>query len=149
MLLKKCVVRIEMWMVIVVVGWLWQGFEVKLIVDYFDCYVKVGCVFGLLLVILIEVEDKCGGGMVVEVLLFECVIFDGVVLVILDECGQMFSLLEFVDRIVGFCDQVCDIVFVIGGVDGIDFVLCVCVDLVISFGCMVWLYMLVWVMLVE
>lgn len=40
-------------------------------------------------------------------------------------------------------------IFVIGGVDGIDLFFCVKVDVVLFFGKMVWLYMLVWVMIVE
>lgn len=58
--------------------------------------------FGLLKII--EVEDKKNVGMVVEVVLIEKVIFSGLFVCILDECGKVMILFDFVGCLVDWCD---------------------------------------------
>lgn len=136
-------------MVIAAVGRLRQGPEATLIADYLDRHAKAGRALGLPPVTIAEVEDKRGCGMAAEAALLDRVIPSDAALVTLDERGQMLTSPEFADRIAGFRDQARDIVFVIGGADGIDPALRTRAALSVSLGRMVWPHMLVRVMLAE
>jgi 23S rRNA (pseudouridine1915-N3)-methyltransferase len=136
-------------MVIAAVGRLRNGPEAALIADYLDRHAKAGRALGLPPVTLAEVEDKRGGGMEAEAPLLERAIPAGAALVVLDERGKLISSPEFAEVIAGWRDQARDIVFVIGGADGISPQLRDRADLAISFGRMVWPHMLARVMLAE
>ncbi|MTH34696.1 23S rRNA (pseudouridine(1915)-N(3))-methyltransferase RlmH [Paracoccus limosus] len=136
-------------MVIAAVGRLRNGPEAALIADYLDRHAKAGRALGLPPVTLAEVEDKRGGGMEAEAPLLERAIPAGAALVVLDERGKLLSSPEFAEVIAGWRDQARDIVFVIGGADGISPQLRDRADLAISFGRMVWPHMLARVMLAE
>ncbi|WP_135082069.1 23S rRNA (pseudouridine(1915)-N(3))-methyltransferase RlmH [Terasakiella sp. SH-1] len=74
----------------------------------------------------------------------------GAVIVALDERGKTLSSREFATKIENWQDQGRgDIVFIIGGADGLDESVRSRADLLISFGAMTWPHMLVRPMLAE
>ena len=133
-----------------VVGRLRGGPERDLIDDYLTRFDRTGRALGLGPANIIEVEDKKGGGMEAEAALLRKAIPDGALLVILDERGKVLTSPEFSKKIESWRDNSQrDLVFVIGGADGIAPSLRAEADFSISFGKMVWPHMLVRVMLTE
>ena len=97
-----------------------------------------------------EVEDRKGGGMAAESALLRNALPSGALLVCLDERGALLSSPDLADKLRGWADQGrSDVVFVIGGADGIDPSLRDEADFLLSFGPMVWPHKLVRVMLAE
>ena len=97
-----------------------------------------------------EVEDKSSRGMTAEAELLRKGMPDGALLVCLDERGRQMTSPEFAEKLRGWADQGrSDVVFVIGGADGIDPSLRAEADMLLSFGAMVWPHKLVRVMLAE
>ncbi len=132
------------------VGRLRAGPERELLTDYLTRFDRTGRVLGLGPAMQIEVEDKKNMGMAAESILLERAIPGGALMVAMDERGQMLSSPEFARALAKWRDggrQ--DLVFVIGGADGIDPALRAKADAAISFGAMVWPHMLVRVMLAE
>lgn len=133
-----------------VVGRLRGGPERDLIDDYLTRFDRTGRALGLGPAKVIEVEDKKGGGSVAEAALLRKSIPDGALLVTLDERGKLMTSPEFANKLAGWRDNSQrDLVFMIGGADGIAPDLRAEADFSISFGKMVWPHMLVRVMLAE
>ncbi len=116
--------------------------------DYLDRFAKVGRGLGLPPVTLTEVDAK-GAGMAAEGEAIARALPPGAALAILDERGRMVTSPEFAAQIGAWRDTARDVVFVIGGADGIDPALRDRADAAFSFGTMVWPHMLVRVMLAE
>jgi len=75
---------------------------------------------------------------------------DGAMIVALDERGKNFSSPEFATHLGNWRDEgVRELVFVIGGADGLDKTLCSRAGLVLSFGQLTWPHMLVRGLLAE
>lgn len=132
------------------VGRLRAGPERALIDDYLMRFERSGRALGLGPVQVHEVEDKKRTGMSGEAPLLERAIPAGALTCAMDERGKVMSSPDFADRIAGWRDlgrQ--DLVFVIGGADGIAPDLRARCDFSLSFGAMVWPHMLVRVMLAE
>lgn len=135
---------------LVVVGRLRAGPELGLIKDYLTRFDRSGRALGLGPAQVIEVEDKKGGGMAAEAALLEKAIPSGALVCCLDERGKVMSSPDFADQLGQWRDNGRqDVVFVIGGADGIDPALRERADALLSFGKMVWPHMLVRVMLSE
>ncbi len=118
--------------------------------DYLERFERSGRALSLGPATIIEVEDKKGGGMQAEAALLERAIPSGSLICILDERGKTLSSPDFATMLASWRDQGRqDIVFVIGGADGIDPTLRTKADAAISFGAMVWPHMLVRAMLAE
>lgn len=132
------------------VGRLRKSPELALIEDYLDRFGKTGRSMGLGPVQVIEVEDKKNLGMDAEAALLARAMPQGATLVTLDERGDVVSSPEFANRLAGWRDMGrSDVVFVIGGADGIAPSLRSRADWSLSFGRMVWPHMMVRVMLAE
>jgi 23S rRNA (pseudouridine1915-N3)-methyltransferase len=132
------------------VGRMRQGPERLLTTDYLERFERSGRALSLGPATIIEVEDKKGGGMQAEAALLERAIPSGSLICILDERGKTLSSPDFATMLASWRDQGRqDIVFVIGGADGIDPTLRTKADAAISFGAMVWPHMLVRAMLAE
>lgn len=132
------------------VGRLRKGPEKDLIDDYLTRFDRTGRALGLGPLQIIEVDDRKGGGMAAEAVLLEKAIPKGAVICVLDERGTMESSPKFAARLGKWRDAgQSDVVFVIGGADGIDPVFRAKADHALSFGKMVWPHMLVRVMLSE
>lgn len=132
------------------VGRLRAGPEKTLIDDYLTRFDRTGRGIGLGPARVVEVEDKKGGGMAGEAALLGRAIPDGAVVCVLDERGKVEKSPEFATRLANWRDAGRgDLVFVIGGADGIDASLRQSADHAVSFGKMVWPHMLVRVMLSE
>lgn len=124
--------------------------ERDLIDDYLTRFDRTGRALGLGPASIIEVEDKKGGGQQAEAVLLRKAIPDGALLVTLDERGKLLSSPEFANKLAGWRDNSQrDLVFMIGGADGIAPDLRAEADFSISFGKMVWPHMLARVMLCE
>jgi 23S rRNA (pseudouridine1915-N3)-methyltransferase len=75
---------------------------------------------------------------------------DGAVIIALDEGGKALKSTEFAQKLGAWRDDgVRDVVFVIGGADGLDAVVRKRAQLVLSFGTMTWPHLLVRGMLAE
>lgn len=132
------------------VGRLRAGPERDLIDDYLTRFDRTGRGLGLGPAQVIEVEDKKGGGMAGEAALLERAVPRGAVVCVLDERGKVEKSPAFAQRLARWRDTGCsDLVFVIGGADGIDPTLRAQADHALSFGQMVWPHMLVRVMVSE
>ncbi len=135
---------------VVAVGRQKSGPEAALIADYLNRFDKTGRALGLGPITLREVEDRKGGGMAAEAGLLSKARPAGSVLVVLDERGTVESSPAFAQRLAGWRDQGrSDVVFMIGGADGLDPALRSEADHALSFGKMVWPHMLARVMLAE
>jgi len=85
-----------------------------------------------------------------EAALLERAVPRGAVVCVLDERGKVEKSPAFAQRLARWRDTGCsDLVFVIGGADGIDPTLRAQADHALSFGQMVWPHMLVRVMVSE
>ena len=131
------------------VGRLRKSPELALIEDYLDRFTKSGRAIGLGPASVIEVEDRKNLGMEAEAALIERALPAGVVVVTLDERGDLVSSPEFATRLGAWRDAARDVAFVIGGADGIAPGLRAKADWSLSFGRMVWPHMLVRVMVSE
>ena len=132
------------------VGRLRNGPERDLIDDYLTRFDRTGRALGLGPASVIEVEDKKGGGKAAEAVLLERALPKGAKLAVLDERGKVMTSPDFAERLGGWRDDGAqDLVFVIGGADGIDKSLRAKADFALSFGSMVWPHMLARVMLAE
>lgn len=135
---------------ILAVGRLRAGPEKELIDDYLKRFDRTGRALGLGPAKVIEVEDKSGQGMAREADLLRRALPRGALLCTLDERGKLMSSPEFSRQLSGWRDTGRgDVVFMIGGADGIDPSLRAEADASLSFGKMVWPHMLVRVMLTE
>ena len=132
------------------VGRLRNGPERDLIDDYLTRFDRTGRALSLGPASVIEVEDKKGGGKAAEAVLLERALPKGAKLAVLDERGKVMTSPVFAERLGGWRDDGAqDLVFVIGGADGIDKSLRAKADFALSFGSMVWPHMLARVMLAE
>ena len=135
---------------LIVVGRLRKGPEATLIDDYLTRFERIGRGMGLGPVNVLEVEDKKGGGKAAEGALLAKALPDGAVLVVLDERGKLLKSPDFAQKLAGWRDQgQRELVFMIGGADGLDPALVAQADFKLSFGKMVWPHMLARVMLSE
>lgn len=131
-------------------GRLRTGPELTLIQDYLTRFDRTGRALSLGPAEVIEVDDRKGGGMAGEAALLSRAIPNGAVICALDERGVIDSSPRFADRLARWRDDGrSDLVFIIGGADGIDPALRQRADHLLSFGKMVWPHMLVRVMLSE
>lgn len=135
---------------ILTVGRLRAGPEKDLIDDYLKRFDRTGRALGLGPAKVIQVEDKSGQGMAREADLLRRALPRGALLCTLDERGKLMSSPDFAQQLSGWRDTGRgDVVFMIGGADGIDPSLRAQADASLSFGKMVWPHMLVRVMLTE
>lgn len=132
------------------VGRLRPGPEKSLIDDYLKRFDRTGRALSLGPAETVEVEDRKGGGMSAEATLLRKAIPAGALVCTLDERGKVMSSPDFAGKMADWRDAGrSDLVFVIGGADGIDPSLRAEADFSLSFGKMVWPHMLVRVMLSE
>ncbi|MCF6273016.1 MAG: 23S rRNA (pseudouridine(1915)-N(3))-methyltransferase RlmH [Rhodobacteraceae bacterium] len=135
---------------LLVVGRQRAGPEAALVHDYLQRFERIGRGMGLGPVSVTEVEDKKGGGKAGEAALLQKSLPEGAILVALDERGKLLTSPEFALKIAGWRDQgPRELVFMIGGADGLLPALAAKADFKLSFGKMVWPHMLARVMLCE
>ncbi len=135
---------------IAAVGRLRGGPERDLIDDYLARLEKTGRGLGLGLGSVTEVEDRRGGGPQAEARLILAAVPDGAALWALDERGRSMTSPGFAEAIARERDAGRrDLVFAIGGADGLDPAVRAAADRSISFGAMVWPHMLARAMLAE
>ena len=127
-----------------------NGPEKNLIEDYVARFNRSGRPLGLGPVELTELEDKKGGGKAAEAALLLKAIPQGAAVIALDERGKLQSSPDFAAHLSQICDAApSELIFVIGGADGLDPAVLQRAQSVLSFGKMVWPHMLVRVMLSE
>ncbi len=135
---------------LIVVGRLRKGPEAALIEDYLTRFERIGRNMGFGPASVIEVEDKKGGGKAGEAALLAKALPQNATLVVLDERGKLLTSPEFSSKLAMWRDAgQRDLVFMIGGADGLDKSLLARADFKLSFGKMVWPHMLARVMLTE
>lgn len=135
---------------VVAIGRLRKGPEFDLIQDYTQRFDKIGRNMGLGPVSFQELEDKKQGGKASEGALLLAAIPQGAVVCALDERGALFTSPEFSNKIAKARDDgTSDLIFVIGGADGLAQAVLDRADFKLSFGKMVWPHMLARVMLSE
>lgn len=97
-----------------------------------------------------EIDQRKSQGMAAEGVALSKIIPDGAILVALDERGKALSSRDLANSIEIFrAEAPANLVFLIGGADGLAPHLRARADMVLSFGPMVWPHMLVRVMLYE
>jgi len=132
------------------VGRLRSDPERALIDDYLTRFDRTGRNLALGPALVVEVEDRKGGGMASEAGLLRRAVPSGALICTLDERGRMMSSPDFAAKLAGWRDAGrSDVAFVIGGADGIDAGLRKDSEFNLSFGAMVWPHMLARVMLAE
>ena len=135
---------------ILAIGRLRKGPEKDLIEDYIARFNRSGRPLGLGPVELIELEDKKGGGKGAEAALLLKAIGQSAMVIALDERGTLQSSPDFAVHLARIRDAApSELVFVIGGADGLDPAVLQRAQSHLSFGKMVWPHMLVRVMLTE
>lgn len=135
---------------IIALGRLRKGPELDLITDYLTRFNRTGRALSLGPVEVVELEDKKGGGKAAEAALLRKAIPPGATIYALDERGSLQSSPDFAKGIANVRDGgASDLVFLIGGADGLDPPLVRECHKVLSFGQMVWPHMLVRVMIAE
>lgn len=135
---------------ILAIGRLRKGPEKDLIEDYIARFNRSGRPLGLGPVELIELEDKKGGGKGAEAALLLKAIGQSATVIALDERGTLQSSPDFAAHLARIRDAApSELVFVIGGADGLDPAVLQRAQSHLSFGKMVWPHMLVRVMLTE
>ena len=135
---------------ILAIGRLRKGPEKDLIEDYIARFNRSGRPLGLGPVELIELEDKKGGGKGAEAALLLKAIGQSATVFALDERGTLQSSPDFAAHLARIRDAApSELVFVIGGADGLDPAVLQRAQSHLSFGKMVWPHMLVRVMLTE
>lgn len=132
------------------VGRLRTGPERALIDDYATRFDRTGRQLGLGPLSITEIDDRKGGGPAAEAGLLARAIPNGAKVCALDERGERLSSPDLARRLADFRDNgLGDLVFLIGGADGLDPALRDGADLKLSLGAMVWPHMLARVMLTE
>ena len=135
---------------ILAIGRLRKGPEKDLIEDYISRFNRSGRPLGLGPVELTELEDKKGGGKGAEAALLLKAIGQSAMVIALDERGTLQSSPDFAVHLARIRDAApSELVFVIGGADGLDPAVLKRAQSRLSFGKMVWPHMLVRVMLTE
>ena len=135
---------------ILAIGRLRKGPEKDLIEDYISRLNRSGRQLGLGPVELTELEDKKGGGKGAEAALLLKAIGQSAMVIALDERGTLQSSPDFAVHLARIRDAApSELVFVIGGADGLDPAVLQRAQSRLSFGKMVWPHMLVRVMLTE
>ena len=135
---------------ILAIGRLRKGPEKDLIEDYISRFNRSGRPLGLGPVELTELEDKKGGGKGAEAALLLKAIGQSATVIALDERGTWQSSPDFAAHLARIRDAApSELVFVIGGADGLDPAVLQRAQSHLSFGKMVWPHMLVRVMLTE
>ena len=135
---------------ILAIGRLRKGPEKDLIEDYIFRFNRSGRPLGLGPVELTELEDKKGGGKGAEAALLLKAIGQSAMVIALDERGTLQSSPDFAVHLARIRDAApSELVFVIGGADGLDPAVLQRAQSRLSFGKMVWPHMLVRVMLTE
>ena len=137
-------------MTILAVGRLRGGPEAELVADYLARFERTGRPLGLGPARVVEVEDRRGGGPAAEAALILAAVPKGAVLAAFDERGEAPDSPGFAALLRRAADAGSrDLVFAIGGADGLDPAVRERADHVVSLGRMVWPHMLVRVMLSE
>tara|TARA_B110000305_G_scaffold116729_1_gene131075 strand:- start:318 stop:788 length:471 start_codon:yes stop_codon:yes gene_type:complete len=135
---------------IIAIGRLRNGPEKDLIEDYIARFNRTGRPLGLGPVEFSELEDKKGGGKAAEGALLSKAIPSGAAVIALDEHGTLQTSPDFSQNLVRIRDQApSELIFVIGGADGLAPEVLARADAKLSFGKMVWPHMLARVMLTE
>lgn len=135
---------------ILCVGRLRRGPEADLIDDYKARFDRTGRALSLGPLEVVEVEDRKGGKQSVESDLLLKAIPEEACVVALDERGTLMSSPDFSQRLINWRDSGHrDLVFVIGGADGLTEDVRRRANALLSFGKMVWPHMLARVMLTE
>jgi 23S rRNA (pseudouridine1915-N3)-methyltransferase len=133
-----------------VVGRLRAGPERDLIDDYLTRFDRTGRGLGLGPARILEVEDRKGGGSVAEAALLDRAVPSGALVCALDERGRVLGSPDFAAYLGRWRDAGrSELVFLIGGADGLAPELVRKADFTLSFGAMVWPHMLARVMLSE
>lgn len=127
-----------------------NGPEKDLIEDYIARFNRTGRPLGLGPVEFSELEDKKGGGKAAEGALLSKAIPSGAAVIALDEHGTLQTSPDFSQNLARIRDQApSELIFVIGGADGLAPEVLARADAKLSFGKMVWPHMLARVMLTE
>ena len=135
---------------ILAIGRLRKGPEKDLIEDYIARFNRSGRPLGLGPVELIELEDKKSGGKGAEAALLLKAIGQSATVIALDERGRLQSSPDFAAHLARIRDAApSELVFVIGGADGLDPAGLQRAQSHLGFGKMFWPHMLVRVMLTE
>ena len=135
---------------ILAMGRLRNGPEKDLIEDYVARFNRSGRLLGLGPVELTELEDKKGGGKAAEAALLLKAIGPSATVIALDERGKLQSSPDFAADLAQIRHAApSELIFVIGGADGLDPAVLQRAQSVLSFGRMVWPHLLVRVMLSE
>ena len=135
---------------IIAIGRLRNGPEKDLIEDYVARFNRTGRPLGLGPVEFSELEDKKGGGKAAEGALLSKAIPSGAAVIALDEHGTLQTSPDFSQNLARIRDQApSELIFVIGGADGLAPEVLARADAKLSFGKMVWPHMLARVMLTE
>ena len=135
---------------IIAIGRLRNGPEKDLIEDYIARFNRTGRPLGLGPVEFSELEDKKGGGKAAEGALLSKAIPSGAAVIALDEHGTLQTSPDFSQNLARIRDQApSELIFVIGGADGLTPEVLARADAKLSFGKMVWPHMLARVMLTE
>ena len=135
---------------IIAIGRLRNGPEKDLIEDYIARFNRTGRPLGLGPVEFSELEDKKGGGKAAEGALLSKAIPSGAAVIALDEHGTLQTSPDFSQNLARIRDKAPpELIFVIGGADGLAPEVLARADAKLSFGKMVWPHMLARVMLTE
>jgi 23S rRNA (pseudouridine1915-N3)-methyltransferase len=135
---------------IIAIGRLRNGPEKDLIEDYIARFNRTGRPLGLGPVEFSELEDKKGGGKAAEGALLSKAIPSGAAVIALDEHGTLQTSPDFSQNLARIRDQApSELIFIIGGADGLAPEVLARADAKLSFGKMVWPHMLARVMLTE
>lgn len=135
---------------IIAIGRLRNGPEKDLIEDYIARFNRTGRPLGLGPVEFSELEDKKGGGKAAEGALLSKAIPSGAAVIALDEHGTLQTSPDFSQNLARIRDQApSELIFVIGGANGLAPEVLARADAKLSFGKMVWPHMLARVMLTE
>lgn len=136
------------------VGRLKSGPEKELVQRYLDRLKKTGKAQGLDFSRVTEVNESRAGNAATrkreEAAALENAISADTVLVLLDETGKSFDSVGFAAQIEKYRDAgKREMVFAIGGADGLDPALAARADLMINFGAMTWPHQIVRILLAE
>ena len=135
---------------VIAIGRMRNGPEKELIEDYIARFNRTGRPLGLGPVEFTELEDKKGGGKTAEGALLSKAIPTSAAVIALDEHGTLQDSPDFAQSLVRIRDQApSELIFVIGGADGLAPEVLARADTKLSLSRMVWPHMLVRVMLAE
>jgi 23S rRNA (pseudouridine1915-N3)-methyltransferase len=139
--------------VVAAVGRLKRGPEVELAERYRERAVKSGRGIGLRSLDIVEIAESRARDtqrrMLEESIALANVIPENAATVLLDPRGETLDPNSFVKRLRGWNDGGRDVVFVIGGPDGLAPTLSEKADLHLAFGALTWPHQLVRIMLLE